>query len=129
MWTYQGEKFTSEMMSGYVGFVYLITNHTKNKFYIGKKRFLRVQTYQKNKKKRKRKVESNWLEYTGSSDALNEDIKIGTDKYSGVMLHLCTSLGWMSYHETLEILQYEALQRDDFYNSWVSCKIHRKHLK
>lgn len=128
MWKYLGDPFTSEMIDGNVGFVYLITNHTKKKFYVGKKRFLKIQTYQKNKRKRKRKIESNWLEYTGSSDTLNEDIQEGTDKYSGTILHLCKSLGWMSWWETYEILSREALQRDDYYNSWVSCKIHRKHL-
>jgi len=41
---------------------------------------------------------------------------------------LCKSKGWMSYFETLEILQRQAIQSDEFYNVWVSCKIQSKHL-
>ena len=37
MWYYNGEEFTSEMIEDYVGFVYLITNLSDNKKYVGKK--------------------------------------------------------------------------------------------
>ena len=128
MWLYDGQPFEYNEEDKLVGFVYLITNIHTGKKYIGKKRFKKVQTYQKNKKKRRRMVESDWNEYTGSNDQLNEDVASGQPIRKEI-LHLCTSLGWCSYYETLEILQRQAIQDDDYYNSWVSCKIHRKHLK
>jgi len=40
MWYYEGEEFTSEMIEDYVGFVYLITDLTNGKKYVGKKLFV-----------------------------------------------------------------------------------------
>jgi hypothetical protein len=37
MWYYNGEEFTSEMIGDYVGFVYLITDLSNGKKYVGKK--------------------------------------------------------------------------------------------
>ena len=128
MWLYRDDYFDMGQADNFVGFVYLITNTETGKKYIGKKRFKKVQTYQKNKKKRRRMVESDWKEYTGSNDQLNEDVANGHTIRKEI-LHLCTSLGWCSYYETLEILQRNAIQDDAYYNNWVSCKIHRKHLK
>ena len=36
-WYYKGEEFTSEMIEDYVGFVYLITDKSNDKKYVGKK--------------------------------------------------------------------------------------------
>ena len=48
------------------GFVYQITNKKTNKSYIGCKQYYVTRN--------KKKVESNWRIYTGSSKYLNEDI-------------------------------------------------------
>jgi len=130
-WLYNNKMFDSQLAEQFVGFVYLIRNMNTNKKYIGKKRFKKVKYFQKNKKKKRRMIESNWKIYTGSNNVLNEDIAKQTTNLllKKEILHLCTSLGWMSYFETLEILKRNALQRDDYYNEWCSCKIHRKHLK
>ena len=77
MWAYKGEEFTENMIDDNVGFVYIITNETNNKQYIGKKLFTKSKTYQKNKKKKKMRVASDWITYTGSNEQLNEDIKNG----------------------------------------------------
>ena len=39
MWAYNDIEFTSEMISDYVGFVYVITNLINKKKYVGKKIF------------------------------------------------------------------------------------------
>ena len=49
------------------GFVYIITNKKTSKCYIGCKQYFYT--------RKKKKVESNWKVYTGSSKHLNEDIK------------------------------------------------------
>lgn len=127
MWLYNGKEFTSDMKDDYVGFVYLIENLDNGMKYIGKKLFTSSKTYQRNKKKKRMRVESNWNEYTGSNELLNEHVSNGANLQKNI-LYLCKSKGWMSYFETLEILQRQAIQSDEFYNAWVSCKIQRKHL-
>lgn len=127
-WTYGESEFTEDMIEDNVGFVYFIVNTTKNKTYIGKKLFTKSKTYQKNKKKKKTRVSSDWIAYTGSNKELNEDIKNG-DKYYKFIHMLCKSRGWCSYWETKTILDFGALTSSNYYNEWVSCKIRRSHLK
>lgn len=127
MWTYQDKPFTSEMIEDYIGFVYLIKNLDTNKFYIGKKLFTRSKTYQKNNKKKKTRVESDWINYTGSNKILMEEVANGANLDKKI-LHLCTSKGWLTYTETKEIINREALLSDKFYNNFVGCKIHARHL-
>ena len=77
-WTYQGKEVV-ELPQDVVGFVYIITNTTNDRQYIGKKlaKFSRTKPPLKGKKnKRRTKVDSYWKDYYGSSDALNEDIGI-----------------------------------------------------
>jgi len=130
MWTYRGDVFDGSVIEddGCVGFVYLITNETTGMKYIGKKLFTKSKTYQKNKKKRRMRVESDWMTYTGSNAQLNEAVDNG-DQITKEILHLCDSRGWCSYRETQEILNREAIQSDQYYNGWVSCKIQRSHIK
>lgn len=129
MWTYQNTEFTEDMIGNeYVGFVYIIRNLTNGKNYIGKKLFTKSKTYQKNKKKKKTRVASDWVTYTGSNEQLNKDIEDGNSIQKEI-LHLCKSKGFCSYLETKEILNRDCLLLDSWYNYWVSCKIRRTHLK
>ena len=93
-WTYKNQEVT-ELPNDCVGFVYEITNTTNNKKYIGKKlaRFKRYRRPLKGRvNKRRYSVASDWQEYYGSSDALNEDIdKIGKDKFTREILFYCRS--------------------------------------
>lgn len=126
MWKYMDSLFTDEMIGDNVGFVYLITDNSGKK-YIGKKLFTKSKTYQKNLKKKRKRVPSDWQEYTGSNLELNENISTGTTIEKEI-LHLCKSKGWMTYLETKEIIMKNAIIDDNYYNSWFSAKIHRKHL-
>jgi hypothetical protein len=45
-WLHNGIEFTSEDIKNYVGFVYLITNQTNGKQYIGKKLFWAIKRKQ-----------------------------------------------------------------------------------
>ncbi len=127
-WFYNNEPFDENLAENYVGFVYLISNHTTGMDYIGKKHFQKRKRYQKNKKKRSMLVESDWKEYVGSNELLQEHIERGDDIHKSI-LWLCETKGWMTYMETFEILARGAIQNDDFYNRWVSCKIQATHLK
>jgi len=129
MWTYQNTEFTEDMIGNeYVGFVYIIRNLTNGKNYIGKKLFTKSKTYQKNKKKKRIRVASDWKSYTGSNEQLNKDIESG-HSIEKEILHLCKSKGWCSYLESKEILSRDCLLLDSYYNYWVSTKIRRTHLK
>lgn len=128
MWYYKGSEFTEDMIGEHIGFVYVITNETNNKKYIGKKLFTKSKSYQKNKKKKKMRVASDWVSYTGSNEQLNEDIKSGHSVKKEI-LYLCTSRGWCSYLETKEILVRDCLLDDKYYNTWISAKIRNSHLK
>tara|TARA_R110002126_G_scaffold80546_4_gene199416 strand:+ start:1553 stop:1957 length:405 start_codon:yes stop_codon:yes gene_type:complete len=128
MWTYKDELFTSEMIGDNVGFVYLLHNIATNKYYVGKKLFTSSKTFQKNNKKKRKRVESDWETYHGSNDLLKEDVKSGNVLVKTI-LHLCPSRGWLTYMETKEIIEREALMSEDYYNQFLGCKIHAKHLK
>ena len=58
------------------GFVYVITNLTNQKKYIGKKFFWSLKRKQVNKKKKRITVESDWKKYWGSNDELKKDISL-----------------------------------------------------
>ena len=128
MWLYNGTEFTDDDIGEYVGFVYRIRNLDNDMLYIGKKLFTKSKQYQKNNRKRKKRVISDWETYTGSNAVLNEDVTQGA-RLTKIITHLCTSRGWMSYFETLEILQRDALQSENYYNRYISCRINSKHLK
>jgi len=126
-WFFEDKEYVLNV-DNHVGFVYLITNTTKDKFYVGKKLFMHRKAYQRNLKRKFKLVESDWEDYIGSNEVLQEDAANG-DILVREILYLCTSKGWMSYMETLEILKRNALQSDKYYNQWVSAKIHAKHLR
>lgn len=77
--------------------------------------------------RRKVVVETDWKDYTGSSDALNADIKKG-DKISREILRLCSTKTEMTYHETTNILCSGCFEDPNCYNGWVSAKIRKDFL-
>lgn len=129
MWLYNGKPFTSEDIKDYVGFVYLITNLNSSRKYIGKKGFYKVKAYQKNKKRRRKKVESDWQDYFGSCQALVEDVKKqGEGDFRREIIRLCKSKGEMNYFELEEQVLNKVLWNDDFYNDYIGTRVHRKHI-
>lgn len=131
-WIYEDKVFDSshlEERKDVVGFVYLIHCITTDKKYIGKKNFYSKKVVQKNLKKKKVRIESDWKLYFGSSEELQEDVKkLGIEKFCRKILHLCKGKGEMNYIEMKEQILRDVLLKDDYYNSFVGGKIHRKHL-
>jgi len=101
-WTYQG-KIVEQISEEYVGFVYLITNLTNDRKYIGKKlaKFKVTKKPLKGKKNKRRSTkESDWRDYWGSSDNLNADVEhLGPENFTREILYYCTSRGELSYLE------------------------------
>ena len=126
-WIYQ-EKPIKELPNDCVGFVYQITNTTNGKMYIGKKlaKFSRSRKPLKGRvNKRRYKIESDWQDYYGSSDALNEDIqKIGKSKFKREILFYCKSKAELSYIEAREQFARKVLETDDYYNGHIRVRIH-----
>ena len=114
-WKYNGEDFI-EIKNKMEGFVYIITNLTNHKKYIGKKHFW---TRQKDRKTGRRKTqESDWMNYFGSCDELKEDVKLlGPDNFLREILYLCPHKKSMSYYETYEQFHRNVLFTNDYYNT------------
>ena len=133
MWHYGEVEFTSEMSNDYIGFVYVITDLSNKKKYVGKKLFNSTRRLAPLKgKTRKRKVvkESDWKDYFGSSDEVKLLVETnGRESFHREIIHLCNSKGIMSYLETKEQFDREVLLSDEYYNGIINCKIHRTHVK
>ena len=125
-WTYNGKKI-DELPDNIEGFVYLITNTTNNRKYIGKKlaKFKKTKPPLKGKKnKRRSKVESDWRDYWGSSDHLIADVeKIGEKHFTREILYMCKSRGLMSYLEAKEQFDRRVLETDDYYNGIINVRV------
>lgn len=132
MWTYEGKEY-SDTPEEYQGFVYMITDLSNGKKYIGKKFFWKpkVLPVTKTRKRRVRtRVDSDWRDYYGSSVEVKQLVeKNGGESFKREILRLCKTKGECSYYEAKLQFEYDVLLRDDFYNEFIGCKIHSKHLK
>jgi hypothetical protein len=132
MWTYQGSVVdeSSEVLDQYVGFVYLITNLTNNRQYIGKKLFRFKRTKKVKGKKKKITIASDWITYYGSNNELIEDVKVfGESSFKREILHLCKSKGVCNYLEMKEQIIRNVLESDDYYNEQIRARVHKSHLR
>ena len=130
MWLYNDE-VVNEIDPKYIAFVYLITNLTNGRRYIGKKltKFSRTKTV-KGKKKRV-KIDSDWQTYWSSSEEVQKDVKeLGEHNFRREILHFCISKGTSTYLEAKEQFANEVLENPDlWYNGHIQCRVHRNHLK
>ena len=129
-WTYNKEIFTEELIGDNYGFVYVITNTSNNKKYIGKKFFYSTKTKQVNKKRKRIKVSSDWKTYYGSNAELQNDVKLlGEEVFTREIIHLCKSKGVCGYLEAKEQFIRNVLETDDYYNSWIMVRVRQSHIK
>jgi superfamily II DNA/RNA helicase len=137
MWLYNNEEII-ELPENCVGFVYLITNLTSNRKYVGKKlaKFSRtkyktvtLKNGTKKKKKIRDKIDSDWLEYYGSSIELNKDVELlGKENFRREILFFCKSKAECSYIEAREQFTRRVLETTDYYNNNIMCRIHGSHI-
>ena len=125
-WTYQGKPIHT-LPEDCEGFVYLITNTTNGRQYVGKKlaKFKKTRPPLKGRiNKRRSKVESDWKDYWGSSDHLNADVaELGEDKFTKEILYICNTRGVMSYLEAREPFERRVLESDDYYNGIINVRV------
>jgi hypothetical protein len=132
-WYYLNEEFEPEesFLEDYQGFVYLLTEESTGMKYIGKKFFWKpkVLPVTKTRKRRQRtKVQSDWRDYYGSSAEVKLLIERGEASFKREILRLCQTKGECSYFEAKYQFDHDVLLRDDYYNAFIGCKIHGKHL-
>jgi len=118
--------------------VYIITNITSGRKYIGKKLAKFSKTTQKTvklkngtKKKRKirSKVDSDWRDYYGSSPELSKDVEsLGKDNFSREILYYCKSKSECSYIEAREQFSRRVLESKDYYNGHIQVRVHGSHI-
>lgn len=125
-WTYNGTA-VENLPEGTEAFVYLITNLTNNRKYVGKKlaKFKVTKKPLKGKKnKRRSKVESDWREYWGSNDHLKEDVaRSGAENFTREILYFCPSRGVASYLEAREQFERRVLETDEYYNGIINVRV------
>lgn len=131
MWYYDGTQY-DETPEDYQGFVYLITELDTGKKYIGKKNFWRPKVLPKNSKRNRRvrtRVESDWKKYYGSNKEVQTLVESkGIENYKREILYLCRTKGEMSYYEAKLQFENDVLLKEEYYNEFIGCKIHSRHL-
>ena len=121
-----------------VGFVYMITNLTNDRKYIGKKlakfskttqRTVKLKNGTKKKKKIRNKVDSDWRDYYGSSPELTKDVELqGKDNFKREILYYCKSKAECSYIEAREQFSRRVLESKDWYNGHIQVRVHGSHI-
>mgnify|MGYP006243143117 CR=1 FL=1 len=130
-WVYLERPFTSDDVRDFFGFVYLITNKSNKRQYIGRKYFW---SFRKPPgKKRKVKQESDWKKYYGSCPELKDDIKkYGKENFSREILSLHKTKGTCNYEETKQLFLNNVLSESldngcpAYYNSNILGRYMRK---
>lgn len=137
-WYYLDQPITS-LPDDCVGFVYLITNTTNQRKYIGKKlaKFSKT-TYKtvtqkngvKKRKAVKSKIDSDWQDYWGSSQELAKDIEqLGPAHFRRKIICFCKSKAECSYKEAKEQFARGVLESDEYYNNAIMVRVHGSHIK
>lgn len=128
-WLYKGATY-EEPSEEYYGFVYKITNTATEKTYIGKKLFWFKKTKIVKGKKKRYLAPSDWKTYFGSSKAVQQDVEqLGEQMFRREILKLCKNKGECSYYEAKAQFDCDVLlQPERYYNDWIICRVHRKHI-
>lgn len=131
-WKYKGKEYNTTP-EDYHGFVYIITELDTGKMYVGKKFFWKPKTLPITKTRKRRvktRAESDWRTYYGSSKEVQTLIESkGADKFKREILHLCKTKGECSYLEAKEQFERGVLLKEEYYNEFIGCKIHSKHIR
>jgi len=132
-WIYNGKAFESEDIQDYYGFIYRITNTVNGYDYVGRKYFKTIKKrppLKGKKNKRRETVETDWKEYWGSSPRLQADIdKLGKDKFTREIIHLCESRGETNYLEAYYQFKEDVLLRENNYNGIIQIRLGKNSVK
>lgn len=111
------------------GFIYIITNNTNGRKYIGKKQCfaIRKRPPLKNKKRNRRvMIELDWKNYTSSSREVNEDIlKTGKEHFKFEIVQWCENKSQLAYYEAKAQFDNDVLLTENFYNGIINIRLGR----
>jgi hypothetical protein len=132
-WIYNGKSFESEDINEYYGFIYRITNTVNGFDYVGRKYFKTIKKrppLKGKKNKRRETVETDWKDYWGSSARLVEDMaRLGKDKFTREIIHLCKSRGETNYMEAYYQFKEGVLLKENNYNGIIQIKLGKGSVK
>lgn len=136
-WLYENQPVET-LPEDCVGFVYIITNLSNERKYIGKKlakfskttqKTVKLKNGTKKKKKIRSKVDSDWRDYYGSSPELSKDVELfGKDNFKREILYYCKSKSECSYIEAREQFSRRVLESKDWYNGHIQVRVHGSHI-
>ena len=136
-WYFQNE-IVESLPEDCVGFVYLITNNTTGRKYIGKKlakfakttyKTVKLKNGNKKKKKIRSKIDSDWRDYYGSNLELSKDVDtLGKENFKREIMFYCKSKSECSYIEAREQFTHKVLESRDYYNGQISVRVHGSHI-
>lgn len=110
----------------YIGFIYLITQLSTGKRYIGKKLLTKAAIKFNNGKKKKIRKESDWLSYWSSSPKIKTWIKEGGyDDFTREILVFVSSKGMLAYAEELALYSLGVLESDNWLNENIRSKVYK----
>jgi len=134
-WYYKGEIYepSEEEMKEWMGYIYVITDLSTQKMYVGKKQFWSKKTLPplKGKKlKRRSIIESDWKKYYGSSELVKQLLKEhGEENFYREILYFGKTKGELGYMEAKIQFERNVLLDDRYMNGIINCRIHRSHVK
>jgi hypothetical protein len=129
-WYYENREVAEEDLVGNIAFVYLITNLTSGKKYVGKKLLKFQRTKMVKGKKKKVLIDSDWATYYGSNKELIKDVEeFGAENFRREILEFCKTRGDANYLEARYQFDWRVLEGPGWYNDQVFCRVHRSHLK
>jgi hypothetical protein len=136
-WVYQGQEVL-ELPEDCIGYVYIITNISSGRKYIGKKlakfkktqvKTVKLKNGKKKKKKIRSKVDSDWRDYYGSNKELSADVaQLGKELFVREILFYCKSKAECSYIEAREQFNRKVLESIDYYNGHIQVRVHGSHI-
>lgn len=132
MWMRDGKEFKSEDIGQAIGFIYIITEISTNRRYIGKRNFYSTRTLpalRGKSRKRKKTFENDWQDYHGSNEELKALVEAkGSNAFKREILHLAYTKGELSFLELKEQVERNVLLDPSYFNQFIGVRIHAKHL-
>lgn len=131
-WTYKGKEISDDMIpSVAIGFIYMITQISTGKKYIGRKLLTQAGTKTVNGKKKKVRKESDWKSYWSSSPKIKAwiDEAGNTDDFTREILVFVTSKGSLAAAEEMALYSVGALESDEWCNENIRSKVYSSWIK
>lgn len=133
-WIYRGKEILTEddiPVDKAVGFIYIITQLSTGKRYLGRKLLTKSSSKQIAGVKKKTRKPSNWRNYWSSSPKIKQWIEDagGTQDFKREILLFVTSKGMLAYGEELALYMVGAMESDLWINDNIRSRIYRSWCK